>query len=194
MTQNNTPKRTRPKAGRGRQAVAHRRMLFVEAYIANGNNATEAAKQASYKETGAHTQGPRLLKDDEVRKILAQRQAEIAKKFALTAENVIAELSKIVHADMRKLFTEDGKLLPMDQWPEDIASAISSVEIDELFAGRGNQREQIGFTKKLKLWDKNSALTLAMRHLGMLIDRSEVTHRVDIADRIHRARKRSGSE
>src|SRR5271169_6083784 len=190
MTQDNTPERTGPRAGTSRQSFAHRRVLFVEAYVANGNNAADAAIQAGYSQKSAYVLGCRLLQHEEVKKLLAQRQGEIAKKFALTAENVIAELSKIVHADMRKLFSEDGKLLPMAEWPEEIASAICSVEIDELFAGRGNQREQVGFTKKLKLWDKNSALTLAMRNLGMLIDRSEVTHRVDIADRIHQARKR----
>lgn len=191
MTENNTPEQTPPNTGKTRQGAAHRRKLFVEAYIANGHNATDAAKQAGFKAHAAQSQGSRILKHEEVKKMLAQRQGEIAEKFALTAENVIAELAKIVRADMRKLFTEDGKLLPMAEWPEEIASAICSVEIDELFAGRGNLREQVGFTKKLKLWDKNSALTLAMRHLGMLIDRTEVTHRVDIADRIHQARKRS---
>lgn len=192
MTQNNTPELTRPNIGKSRPGVAHRRRLFVEAYIANGGNAADAARQAGFSEKNARFQGSRLLTYEDVKQMLARRQGEIAEKFSLTAENVIGELAKIVRADLRKLFTDDGKLLPMAEWPEEIASAINSVEIDELFAGRGNQREQIGYTKKLKLCDKNSALTLAMRHLGMLVERSEVTHRVDIADRIQQARKRSG--
>ena len=45
----------------------------------------------------------------------------------------------------------------------------------EEYEGSGKDRVFIGYTKKFKLADKNTALTNAMRHLGMFIDKSEVT-------------------
>jgi hypothetical protein len=74
-------------------------------------------------------------------------------------DRVLNEFGTIGFSDVRKLFSPDGGLLPPNQWPDDIAPAVSSVEVDELYEGSGRDRCQIGWTKKVKLWNKNDALT-----------------------------------
>jgi phage terminase small subunit len=91
----------------------------------------------------------------------------LGEKYQLTNESIVAELAKIVHSDLRTLFNEDGSLKPVADWPDDVAGAVSSLEIEQLFEGTGKERVQIGHTKKLKLWDKNSAIEKAMKHLGL---------------------------
>lgn len=164
-TKNAAPSRV--KQGTSKEAAAARKAVFVEAFIANGGNATQAAITAGYSEKTAGSQGQRLLKDVEISKALGERQQKLAEKHALTTESVIAELSKIVHADPRKLFRDDGSMIPVHEWPDGMAGAVASVEVDELFIGSGKDREQIGHTKKIKLWDKNSAIEKAMKHLGL---------------------------
>lgn len=155
------------KLGTGKQSAADRKAVFIEAYIANGRNATQAAITAGFSEKTARSQGQRLLTDVDVAEAVRERQGELAEKFELTTESVIAELSKIVHADPRKLFDGNGSLLPIDQLPDSMAGAIASIEVDELFEGYGEERKSIGLTKKVKFWDKNSAIDKAMKHLGL---------------------------
>jgi hypothetical protein len=44
---------------------------------------------------------------------------------------------------------------------------VASVEVVEEFAGTGAKRVQIGWVKKVKLWDKNPSIEKAMKFLGM---------------------------
>lgn len=153
--------------GRSAAAMAERERLFIEAYIANGGDGANAARAAGYADSCAKRRAVDLLRRPNVIKALAERRAKLARKFELTSEAVIAELSKIVHADPRRLFGADGKMLPMQDWPDDMAAVVASVETDELFEGQGNARKFIGYTKKVRFWDKNSAIEKAMKHLGL---------------------------
>lgn len=85
----------------------------------------------------------------------------------LTAERVLKEIERVAFSDTRKLHNEDGSLKRIQDWDNDTAAAVSGVKITELFAGRGEDREQIGTTKEVKLWDKMSGLTMAAKHLGL---------------------------
>lgn len=153
--------------GRSAAAMAEREHLFIEAYIANGGDGAKAARAAGYADSGAGRRAVDLLRRPNVVKALAARREKLARKYELTSESVIAELARIVHADPRRLFGTDGTLLPMQDWPDDMAAVVASVETDELFEGQGNARKFIGYTKKVRFWDKNSAIEKAMKHLGL---------------------------
>ncbi len=155
------------KPGTSKQAADDRKKAFAEAYIANERNGKQAAITAGFSPRTAESQASRLLKDVKVQQIIRERQNELAKKHELTTESIIAELAKIVHSDPRKLFDEHGALLPVHLWPDDMAAAVASVEVFEEFVGQGADRVSIGYTKKLKLWDKNPAIDKAMKHLGL---------------------------
>jgi hypothetical protein len=51
-----------------------------------------------------------------------------------------------------------------------MAGAVASIEVDELFDGKGKGRKFIGYTKKVKFWDKNSGIEKAMKHLGLFAE------------------------
>lgn len=155
------------KSGCSRVVSAERERLFVSAMIANGGNKTKAAITAGYSERTAGQIGSELSRRPAVIKLLNEQRDAKAHQFDLTTDSVIAELSKIVHADPRKLFGEDGRMLPPSQWPDEMAGAIASVEVEELFDGTGKDRKWTGYTKKVKLWDKNSGIDKAMKHLGL---------------------------
>jgi len=159
-----------PKPGTSRRQAEVRRSLFIEAYIANGGNATQAAIAAGYSVRDARNRGLRLLKEADIGRQISQRAEKLATKYELTTESVIAELSKIVHADPRKMFSADGRLIHPHDWPDDMAGVIASIEVDELFEGTGKARRWTGYTKKVKLWDKNSAIDKAMKHLGLFAE------------------------
>lgn len=158
------------KAGTSKSASGQRKRLFIEAYLSNGKNATQAAIAAGYSEKSAHAQGCRLLKDVKIQAEIAERtqvvlaKAEIATE--LTLENILRELGRIALFDPRRILKGDGTMLDPGDWPDDVAAAVGGLEIMEEFEGRGADRERVGFVKKLKFWDKNSAIEKAMKHFG----------------------------
>lgn len=138
-------------------------------------NATAAAKRAGFSQKTANEQAVRLMGLAHVQAEIQRLMTERSKRTEITQDGVIREIAKLAFGDIRKLFDENGALLPVQQWPDDIAPAVSSVEIDELFEGFGENRVQIGHTKKVKFWDKAKSLEMLGRHLKLFVDRAEVS-------------------
>ena len=142
---------------------------FIASYLQHGN-ATRAAIEAGYSERSAHDAGCRLLKRSDVASAVEKAKQATLNAAMLTDEMVITELKHSAFLDPVSMFNEDGSLLPLSQMPESTRRAIAGIEVVELFEGRGENRRQIGFLKKIKLVSKEGMLTLAARHLGMLHD------------------------
>lgn len=101
-------------------------------------------------------------------------QPKLEQKFDITSDKVLTEVARLGFSDIRKLFNEDGSLLPMNELDDHTAASISSVEIDELFEGSGKDKIQVGFTKKIKLWDKKGSLELLGKYFRLWKD-GEIT-------------------
>jgi phage terminase small subunit len=153
----------RIKAGNGQAAAAARRGVFVHAYITNGHNATQAAITAGYSAKTAYSQGQRLLKYVEVSGQLADVAQKVAEIAGLTAERTLRESARISYSDPRRLCHADGSLKQIAEMDDDTRAAIASFEIDE----RKVDGIVVGRTTKIKFWDKNRALEMAMKHLGL---------------------------
>lgn len=149
------PTKKRAKAGTSRVSAAHRRKLFVEAYISNGGNATQAAISAGYSPHRADVTGAKMVGDIRISEELERRRAELEAKTELSTERVLREVARVALSDPRGLFRADGALKPPSEWTDEQAAAIASVEFDD--AGK----------LKVRLWDKNAALEKAAKHLGL---------------------------
>ncbi len=88
---------------------------------------------------------------------------------------IMQELMKIGFSDVRKLYTENGSLKNIQDIDSNTAGAISSIESFEEYEGRGNDREYIGDTKKIKLYSKEKALELLGKQIGMFKDKVDVS-------------------
>lgn len=171
----------RVKAGTSKDAAAVRRKAFVQAFIANGRNETAAAITAGFSGKTASAAASRLLRDVRVREMVDEITAEHEAATGLTTENVLREVRRVAFSDPRKLLRADGTLKPPSEWDDDTAAFVGGLEIAEEFEGRGDARVSTGFTKKLKIWDKNAALEKAMKHLGLFEkDNSQVNKPVSI--------------
>lgn len=138
-------------------------------------NGTAAAIRAGYTETSAKSQASRLLADDRIQERIAQLNAERMARVQVDADTVLRELLRIATSDIGEAFKDDGGLKPLKEIPTDIRRAIQSIEIDELFDGFGQDRHQIGHTKKLKFWDKTKALEMLGKHLKLFTEKIEVS-------------------
>jgi len=150
------------KAGTSKDAAAARKSAFVDAYIANGGNATEAAKMAGYSAKTAYSQGGRLLKDVEISTLISDRSKAVAKKYELTADLVVKSIVQELTFDPAKLYREDGQLKEITELDEDTRMSLTQVEFEQL----GNRDAPI-FVRKFKWAQRQGAREQAMKHLGM---------------------------
>jgi len=120
--------------------------------------------------------------DDESRRQKFYSALGMAKEYFKAA--VIQELKCIATTDIRELFKDDGTVKEPHLWPDHLARAIKSIEVDELFDGTGKDRTKIGLTRKIQLWDKPKALELIGRSLAMFTDKTEVSGKLSLEDLI----------
>lgn len=150
------------KRGTSKEAADNRKAVFVEAYIANGGNATEAAKTAGYSQKTAYSQGGRLLKDVEIQRAIAERSKAVAKKYELNTDLVVKSIVQELTFDPAKLYNAGGQLKDITELDEDTRMALASVEFEQL----GSQDAPV-FVRKFKWASRQAAREQAMKHLGM---------------------------
>ncbi|RAK01614.1 terminase small subunit [Aliidiomarina maris] len=157
-------------------------------------NATKAAKRAGYSANSASKIGWELLQKDKLRDRIDEMMADTFQKLELNRENIIQELLALAMSDIGEMFNPDGTLRPLHEIPAATRRAISAIDVDELFEGKGDDREQIGYTKKLRLWDKPKSLELLGKHLKMFTDKVELSQRPKVYRRDMTGRKDKGEE
>lgn len=162
-------------------------------------NATQAAKRAGYEGDDATlgVTGSRLLKNDKVSERISQLKANQYKKIENKADDVLRELMRMGYSDPRELFTETGAIKPPSEWSDDLARAISSIDVKEEFSdytgvcptcNRENQFLLIGFTKKVKFWPKDRGLEMLGKNKKLFTDKFEVDVKDPLAERLRKAR------
>lgn len=160
---------------------------FVAEYLID-LNASAAARRAGYR-GDANTVGPRLLADVGVRSHIEKAKAKRQERTEITQDAVLLQLSRLMSFDIRSLYNADGGMKAPHELDDAAATVLVGVDVSEEFEGQGDERRQIGFTKKAKIPDRVAALALAMRHLGMLNDKLDLTATVNgLAERM-RAQK-----
>lgn len=90
-----------------------------------------------------------------------------------TKETLLIELRMLTVSDLREAFDDSGKLKHPKEWPDSFAKVVGSLEVFEEFMGTGDNREYIGDTKKLKMWDKLKAIELIGKTIAAFKDKTE---------------------
>lgn len=156
----------RVKAGTSKLSAGDKRKAFIEAFLSNGGNASQAAVEAGFSPHTASRQGGRLLKDVRVLSELRQRQGALARKYELTTEAVIRSISQEMHFDPAKIYNADGSLKSVLEMDEDTRMALTSIECEQI-GGKDGKGGQVVVVRKYKWATKHQAREQAMKHLGM---------------------------
>lgn len=108
-------------------------------------------------------------------------------------ESVLYEIRQIGQADLRQAFNERGALKEPHEWPDNLAACIAAVDVKEEFDDDG---KLVGYTKKIKLWDKLKANELRGKQLAMFVERHkhEVTNLEDLILASHKKGGDDGQE
>lgn len=99
---------------------------------------------------------------------LMEKKAEVAEReFEVNAKYVLGRLVEIDRMDVIDIMTDSGDLLPIREWPPVWRQFIQQFEIEEVFAGRGDERLNVGLLKKIKWPDKIRNLELLGKHIDV---------------------------
>jgi phage terminase small subunit len=161
----------------------HRRRvhLFVEAYLANGGNGTQAAITAGYPESSAHVSASRLLSRAKVRAAIEARRAVVRNtveaETGVTVARLVAELAAIALFDPKDLYDDQGVMLPVHLMPEPARRALVSFSSKVEVIDAEDERQVTSIvTAKPRFHDKLNAITLLGRHLGGFVEKTKVEH------------------
>lgn len=153
--------------------------LFCEHYLISFN-ATQAAIKAGYSKNSAYSQAHDLLKKPEIQKYLQSKKERIAAKLEITQERTMQEIGRIAFSDIRKILTARNTIIPIASLDDDTAAALSSLQVDELYAGSEGQKYWVGQSKKIRMYDKTKALEMLAKHFGIYQEQGPVSLSVKI--------------
>ena len=137
-------------------------------HVSNGGSAIELAEMLYVR----YSDLMQFINQD-INRQTAYRQA-IKDREEWAREKILGEIRALGTYDIRTLFNENGGLKPISEWPDDVARAVSALEISEEFDGSGSDRVQTGWLKKVKTVDRLKALEMAAKNLAMLTEKHEV--------------------
>lgn len=89
------PSKKRVKAGTSKASAADKRSAFIEAYFANGCNATQAAISAGYAVRSAGSTGARMLKDMRISAEVSKRRTAFLANLELNTEKTLREVGRL---------------------------------------------------------------------------------------------------
>lgn len=140
--------------------------------IAAGKTQADAYREAypkskKWKPESVHEKASHLMRHVKVRARIDELRERVTKAGIATAERVLLEASRLALFDPRKLFKEDGSPKPINELDDDTAAALAGLDVHEEYANVGDERVFVGYTKKYKVADKNSALEKLFKHHGL---------------------------
>jgi len=128
-------------------------------------NGSESAKAVGYAPSGARAQASKLLSKPNIQQHLQKMTAKAAEEAVITAKRTLDELAAVVYQDVADLIDDDGRVIPLSAMPDHARRAISYFEIREDADG--------GRVTKVRLHPKNQAILMAMKYLGLLLEREQ---------------------
>ena len=146
-----------------------RQRAFVVEYQKD-KNATQAAIRAGYSAATARQIGSRLLTDVVIRAEVDRLEKEALQKVqaetGITLERTLRAIASVAFHDPRKFFDEKGNLCQITDLEDQTAMSLAGFEVLEEFAGSGENRVHVGYTKKIKISERKGYLDMLMKHLG----------------------------
>lgn len=91
----------------------------------------------------------------------------------IDAKRVLLELARLATVDIRDFYAADGSVKPPSDWTPAMGASVAQVEtlIKNAEAGDGHTDRVL----KFRLWDKPAMLNTLAKHLGLMVERMQVS-------------------
>ena len=153
-------------------------------------NGTQAAIRAGYSAKTANRIATENMSKPEIKRRIEELKQQRQEVIGVDASYVLQRLIDIDQMDARDILNDDGSVKPIYGWPDVWRQSISGVDLMEI----SNSENVAATLKKLKWPDKIKNLELLGRHVSVAAfkDRLELSGNVGLAERMKKARERSG--
>ena len=143
--------------------LTNKQKKFIDEYLVD-LNATQAAIRAGYKEKAAYRTGAENLRKPQIQEEIQKRMQERQQRTEITQDMVVKELAAIGFSKVTDYVTvKSGTVCVKD---------TGSLTDDQIRAIAGIKEGANGI--EVKLNDKEKALELLGRHLGMWNDKLDI--------------------
>lgn len=158
-------------------ALTAKQQRFVAEYLVD-LNATQAAVRAGYSAKGAKDQAWQNMQNPEITAAIKAAMEARNKRTQVDADYVLQRLTEIDEMDLAAIHGEDGKLLPIRQWPLIWRQMVKEVDMK---------------SGKVKFHDKLRALELIGKHVNVNAFRDQVAVDVSLtlSERMAKASERA---
>ncbi len=153
--------------------VKERHFAFVLALLGDPErNKTRAALAAGYGESSAPYTGSELAKHPKLAPIIAEGERLIAQQFEVTPTRLLKGLLAMAELDLSDIYDDQGRLLPLKDWPEGARRSVQGLESREATIFEESEDGQVAAVpaevRKARLPDRIRAYELAARIAGVM--------------------------
>ncbi len=142
---------------------------FVEEYLID-LNATQAAIRAGYSAKTAKQQGQRLLTNVDVQVAVSEAKVKRSNDTGINATWLLQRLAAEAVADISDLYTEDGRIRPVHEWPLIWRQGlVAGLEVETIGEGAGR-------LTKVRLSDRIKRLELIGKHIDVQAFKDKIEH------------------
>ena len=157
--------------------LSYKQKRFVEEYIVD-LNAKQAAIRAGYSVRTAEKQGWQMMQHAGIRTAIEKYQKNISKKTEITIENILQEYAKIAFTDLTEIIRFEKGLMSVedfDKLDDKQKACIKKFKCKTMERLNANGELVESDWVEIELHDKQHALDMLGKHLGMFVQKLEVT-------------------
>lgn len=117
------------------------------------------------KASTARVNASKLLTKANVKDFLAEQRQKDLKKWDITSDRNNKEKARLAYFNPKSLFDDDNNLLPIKDWPDEVAAAVESIQVEARREGHGDDAE-IYYVHKITWAKKGPILDQISKQLG----------------------------
>lgn len=145
---------------------------FAAEYIIDFNG-SQAAARAGSKAKDLSVAGSEFLANPKVQAEVARLMAERSQRTKINADWVLTRLAAEAEADLADIYTDNGALLPVSQWPEIWRKGlVQGVKHTEVKDSQGNLTGDT--IVEIKLSDRIKRIELIGKHVDVQAFREQI--------------------
>jgi hypothetical protein len=112
------------------------------------------------------------LQADRDRSTMYDKAVHAQNEWAIA--RILKEIRLLAFSDHRAMYDENKRLLHPTAWSKEVGAVVQSYKVTEYFEGSGRDKEQVGWTTEVKMYDKQKAIELYGKYLKLFGDRVTV--------------------
>lgn len=152
-------------------------------------NATQAAIRAGYKENTARAIGCENLTKPNISDRIIELNKDRIEEVKIDANFVLKGLAEIADCDIGDIYDDDGRMKPIKDIPKPIRKAIKSIETVEYYEGFGDDKEQVGWIRKIQFWSKDNSFQNLGKHLALFTEKHEHSGSISLEELLTKSKE-----